>query len=376
MKENELLKYYPIHSIANKGVFGRTNMEYPDGIPMFYNGSCIELNVKASELWIELSVGCDVYEPWCAVKLNDAVMSRQMLLAGSYKICLFRSMNPDDVKNVKFIRELQAMSDDESNFLLVKGFWCDGEFMSVSERSHRIEFIGDSITSGEGTYGAVRDVDWLSMYMSYTKTYMEIIERRFNADVRLMSQGGWGVYVGWDNDLRHNIPSVYDDVCRLACGEMNIRMGARNAYDFSSWEPEVIIINLGTNDTSAFRQPPFTDPETGALWKMESNEDGSFVRSELDKIIRAIVDFLRKLRLVHASSRIVWTFGILGSELEEIILEAISDYKKQSGDDNVDYLPIPNTTEETLGAHFHPGYEAHKIAAKVIGDYLEQLFNS
>lgn len=164
-------------------------------------------------------------------------MSRQMLLPGSYSICLFRNMTFDVSKTMKFFRELQAMSEDDDCHVFVRGFRCDGEFLPVKEFKYKIEFIGDSITSGEGTYGAISDTDWLTMYMSSSENYATYTAKALDADYRLISQGGWGVYCGWDNDVRHNIPSCYEKICGLGLGKVNEAVGAQKDYNFASWKP-------------------------------------------------------------------------------------------------------------------------------------------
>ena len=110
----------------------------------------------------------------------------------------------------KFFHKLQAMSEDNDCHVFVRGFPCDGEFLPVKEHKYKIEFVGDSITSGEGTYGAISDTDWLTMYMSSSENYATFTAKALDADYRIISQGGWGVYCGWDNDVRHNIPSYYE----------------------------------------------------------------------------------------------------------------------------------------------------------------------
>ncbi len=44
------------------------------------------------------------------------------------------------------------------------------------------------------------------MYMSSSENYATFTAKALDADYRIISQGGWGVYCGWDNDVRHNIP--------------------------------------------------------------------------------------------------------------------------------------------------------------------------
>ncbi|MDE6065071.1 MAG: GDSL family lipase, partial [Lachnospiraceae bacterium] len=199
MTQNENLKTYTLQEVPHYKVHGRTDSsQYP--LPLFWNGSAIEVNVTGSELWIDIDVDFDCHEPWICCAINGAVMSRQMLLPGSYSLCLFRGMSPDAVKNVQFVRELQAMSEDDACHILIRGFRTDGHFSPIPDRKFKLEFIGDSITSGEGTYGAKEDVDWIPMYMGVSRNYAALTAQALNAEARLISQGGWGALCGWDNN--------------------------------------------------------------------------------------------------------------------------------------------------------------------------------
>ncbi|MCR5279129.1 MAG: GDSL family lipase [Lachnospiraceae bacterium] len=369
-----MLKSYDIQEISNLKIHGRT-IEKASPLPLFWSHSGIEVNCTGSELWVVVETDSDFHEPWVASELNGALLSRQMLLPGTHEICLYRSMVPGVVKNVKFYRELQAMGDDEKVHLLVKGLKTDGEFLPVTDKRLRFEFIGDSITSGEGTYGGREDTEWLSMYMSSSRTYYNIIERCMDAECRSISQGGWGVYVGWDNDVRHNIPGIYEPVCGLSKGPVNEKLGAQNEYDFTSWVPDAIIINLGTNDSTSFNMPGMEVPGVG-FCKSRTDENGVRNSEDLAKIRTAIVNFLKLLRQKNPSSLLLWAYGMLGYDLESEIKAAIEEYAKETGDKNVDYLALPDTTERTVGSHSHPGFLSHLAAADVLGPYLAKHFNA
>ena len=370
MTPNSNLKTYSLKDMEYYKIYGRTDEEqYP--LPLFFNGSGIEVNVTGSELWIDIEVDYDMHEPWIFTRLNDSFMSRQMLMSGSYSLCLFRSMSPDAVKNMKFFRELQAMSEDDSCHILIKGFRTDGFFLPVSDKKYKLEFIGDSITSGEGSYGAKEDTDWLAMYMGVSRNYALMVSDALGAEFRLFSQGGWGVLSGWDNDPRHNIPSRYEKICGLAGGEINEKLGASKPYHFESWKPDAIIVNLGTNDASAFNQPEWTNPETGETFKQHKNPDGSFDPSDLNRFKQAVIDFLTMLRRNNPDSHIVWVYGMLGYDLTLAITDAMNSYKNATKDNNVAFLHLPNTTDETVGSHAHPGEKSHARAAKVLTEYLK-----
>ncbi|MBO5166372.1 MAG: GDSL family lipase [Lachnospiraceae bacterium] len=372
MNPNTNLKTYSLKEVPYYKLHGRTDTtQYP--LPLFWNGSAIEVNVTGTELWIDIDVDFDFHEPWVGTSIDGAVMSRQMLMPGSYSICLFRNMTQEPVKNVRFFRELQAMSEDNACHVLIRGFQTDGEFSPVADKPIKLEFIGDSITSGEGTYGAKGDYPWITMFMSSSKHYATMTGEALNADIRLISQGGWGVLCGWDNDPRHSIPTRYEAICGLAEGEFNEQLGAQKPNPFDQWQPDAVIVNLGTNDASAFEQPAFTVPETGEVFKQRKNEDGSFNTEDVARFEKAVVDFLYMLRRNNPNSHIVWTYGMLGYNLSLPIAHAVSTYRAETGDNKAYFLQLPNTTEETIGSRFHPGVKSHERASKVLIEYLQEL---
>lgn len=375
MQQNQNLKTYTLKEIPHYKVHGRTdNSQYP--LPLFWNGSGIEVNTNGTELWIDIDVDFDTFEPWVGTDIDGAFMSRQMLMPGSYSLCLFRNMTMDAVKNVRFYRELQAMSEDNNCHILVRGFRTDGEFFPVSDKRFKLEFIGDSITSGEGTYGPEGDQPWISMFMSSSRNYATMTAKALDADFRLISQGGWGVLCGWDNNPHHNIPSRYEKICGLGLGECNEKLGAQKPNPFHEWKPDAIVVNLGTNDCSAFNQPMWEDPATGESFKQRLNPDGSFVAEDAARFEKAVVDFLYMLRRNNPTSSIVWVYGMLGYDLSLPITNAINTFRKESGDIKTFFLQLPNTTEETVGCRFHPGVKSHERAAKVLTEYLAQLLGA
>lgn len=373
----ENLKTVLVSEIAEDkiNIFGRQcGQKQP--LPLLFNGSAVEVVVTGTELWIDFDTDSDFHEPWVAYEINGAFMSRMMMLPGEHSLCLFRNMEPSAPKRVRFYRELQAMSEDDKSRVLVKGFKLNGELCQVPKYERKIEFIGDSITSGEGSYGAVPDTDWIAMYMSASVNYATMTAKALNADYHIISQGGWGVFCGWDNDPRHNIPSVYEKVCGLATGAYNEALGTQKPYDFSKWQADAIIVNLGTNDATSFNMVPFYNPDDGKTYKMRYQEDGvTYNQEDEQNIINAISAFLETIRKNSPNALIAWCYGMLGYELKETIQKGIAAYKEKSGDENVELVLLQDTKGEYFGAHMHPGAKAHVRAAEDITAYLKKKLN-
>ena len=370
--EEKQLKLQTITELKEKKIHGRIGtVTLP--LTLFWTGSALELNCRASELWIEVEADYELYEPWISIQINLEKVSRMMLPKGRQWICVFRGMNKDIVKNVRIVKETQAMSGDPRCCLKLHQVKTDGSFESVEEKPYKLEFIGDSITSGEGAVGAKQEEDWIPMWFSAIDNYTAMTAKRVNADYRVISQSGWGVLTSWDNNPKGNIPDIYDKVCGLLSGEENINLGALEEHDFTSWQPDVVVINLGTNDAGAFTSPEWRDETTGEHHKQRLNEDGSFHEEDLQAFEAAIVRFLAKLRHHNPGAQLVWAYGMIGIVLMPAIYRAVDTYQRDTGDKRVTVFQLPNTTEDTVGARNHPGYPAHRKTAEELGDFLKQF---
>lgn len=252
----------PLSALPRVRMLGR----HPQGggpAPLFYTAAGFVCRFTGSELHLHLNAGFTMYEPWLSVELNGARIARFPVAAGESEICLFRGMTPGMPKTVRVLKDVQAMHGDPAHFVQVTGLSApDGEFLPLPAPACRLEFIGDSITSGEGALGAQCEEDWVSPFFSAVDHYARMTADALGADWRIVSQSGWGLLSSWDNDPHRRVMDFYDTVCGLAVGAHNEALGAQQPYDFAAWPADAVIINLGTNDEHALDNPPWTDPGT------------------------------------------------------------------------------------------------------------------
>lgn len=374
MRENTGLKTYALSEIDHLKVHGRTTGNLSP-LTLFWTGSGIELNVKGTELWIEVEVDYDIYEPWISILINEVPVSRQMLTLGRSWIPVFRGMSGRNVKNVRVVKDVQAMSSDSNGSLQIHAVKCDGVFVPVPEAQYKIEFIGDSITSGEGAIGAKVEEDWIPMWFSAIHNYCTMIANALNADYRILSQSGWGVRSSWDNNPHCNLPDYYESVCGVLTGEKNKALGAFQENDFITWQPDVVVINLGTNDAGAFNSPEWKDEVTGETYKQRLNEDGSYHEEDRSKFEDAVVKFLFKLRKCNPNAHLLWAYGMIDISMMPSIYRAIDFYSNKTGDRKVTVFQLSLTTDETIGARKHPGRLAHEKVAKELTYYIKQILS-
>lgn len=326
--------------------------------PLFYTGSGVELNVKGSELYIEFESHFSAYENYICIYVNNALIQRRMIDNGHERVCVFRNMDADSVKNIKILKATQAFGSDSVNYLAITGFESDGDFLPVEEATFKIEFIGDSITSGEGLCGQKEDMEWLPMYFDIDGNYTKLTADMLDADFNIVSQSGWGVMSSWDNITDNRVPRIYEYVCSPLTDEYNVKNGSQEKYDFSSFPADYVVINLGTNDFTAL--------------------NGTFDMDRLDALTHAVSDFISTVRKNQPNAAILWAYGVLGDSLESVISDGVADYIRETNDHKVYYLPLEPIDEEDFGSREHPGRTAHEklataISNRIIGLRIHEL---
>lgn len=367
----ESLKKLMLSQIPELKINGRTAYDAsgkPEVNPLalFWAGSGIEFNVAATEMWINLKSDCALFEPWILIVINGAVISRMMLPPGSHRVCVFRTFAPTEFHNVQIIKDTQAMSEDQSHSLVVESVEVsqDCRFAPVPGKKLKIEFVGDSITSGEGLAGAKDEMKWISAWMSMNGNYTFLVADKLKADIRLISQGGWGVYWSWCSNTDCAMPAYYEQVCGLAGGEKNVRLGAVQKNRFDLWQPDCIVVSLGTNDAS------------GCLHASEDAGAGHrFRKEDIEHIKNAVKEFLLILRKNNKNAFILWIYGIIGDDLKPAIEDGIADYMLMSGDKRVSLQMLPKMKIESCGSRNHPGLEVHKQVADIVADELKRILS-
>lgn len=354
-----LLSEIPELKVHGRTACDRSGKPEMNPLALFWAGSGIELNLAATEMWINLKSDYDFFEPWIIVLINGAIISRFMVPSGEHRICIFRNFDPKEIHNIRIIKDTQAMSEDQSHSLVIQSLEVseDCQFSPIPEKKLKIEFIGDSVTSGEGLSGAKNEMKWISPWMSMNGNYTFLIAEKLDADIRIFSQGGWGVYWSWCGNTDCALPGYYEQVCGLAGGEKNVRLGAIQKNRFDLWQPDCIVVSLGTNDAS------------GCL--KASGERGKYRQEDLQAIEDCVKEFLLIIRKNNKNAFILWVYGIIGNEIQPAIENGIADYMMMSGDKRVAFKRLPSMTMDETGSRNHPGLSVHKKIADVICEELK-----
>ncbi len=358
----------------NIKVLGRTSSEEP--YVLFWTGSRYEMNVKASSLSVKIRASYGNQEQWICVLVDGVRLIRMPLSNGENEIMILRNRNREQEHNIRIVKDTPIMPGDGEHYIELTDVLIDGELLPVPERKHKLLFIGDSITSGEGAIGARGENDWVSELFSATDNYAYMTAELVDADYQSLSQSGWGVCCGYDNDTRHVMPIAWDKVCALAYADGPVRpiRGAEKDYDFQAFVPDAIIINLGTNDANGVTMPPMKNPDTGVTFGMKLAEDGSLSKESAKAFLNSAVPFLSKIYEAYPKAKLYWTYGMLGTLLEPVIKEALSTFAKLHQTECPEYIALPEITNDTVGARFHPGLPCHRQTANRIAGVLNRYF--
>ena len=353
------MKEYTMNQIPHKRILGRNVYKNDDEqLALFWGGAALEVNIKAREIWACISTTYDNLEQWLAVEINGAPVSRFMLSKEKTWYCLARNMNPGKENLISIIKDTQALNEDPTHSLVIHALGLDeaGEFVPVKPRSCSIEFIGDSITAGEGTVGAPDEMDWISQWMSASKTYAIQTAKLMNADWNTMGKSGWGICWAWDGNRECKIPPHYEQVCSVLKDENSVALGSLQKWDFNGGRgSDFVVINLGTNDESGMNAGV---PE---------------------EIISSVKQFLTVIRAHNPNAKILWCWGMLPLQtVPALIQKGVDEYKTATGDANVYTLELDSLfelekTPQEKGSRGHPGVKTHQAAATKIFDMFKRL---
>ena len=371
------MKSYKISEIENKRILGRTTpIEKDNPLTLFWAASALELNVKSNEVYILISSNYERNEPWVSIYVNGRPISRFLVEKGDPKwVCIAKNLNIEKENLISIYKDTQPMSDDKTHSLFIHevGLSEGGTFLPPIPRKLKIEFVGDSITSGEGLGGGPDEWDWIPQFFVGSSTYAAQTARKLNADFSVVSQSGWGICWGWDGNRNTKIPPHYEQICGLCGSDYHKSLGSQEAFDFKGGS-DFVVVNLGTNDNGAFYQPPWQQNEK---YKLTLNEDGTVGEKDSEIIIEGVKDFLKTIRRNNPNAIIIWVYGMIKLQLVPPLIQiAVEEYIFESGDKRVytlelDAMEDVEKLEEDKGSRGHPGPKTHLLAAYKLSDFIK-----
>lgn len=210
----------------------------------------------------------------------------------------------------------------------------------------KIEFIGDSITCGYGVDDPDKEHHFKTSTEDVTKAYAYKTAQALDADYSMVSISGYGIISGYTDSGKkpeQTIPQYYDKLGFSYNKFADSLEVAGLEWNFDNYKPDIVVINLGTNDMS-YAKNELTQAEF---------EEG-------------YIKFLKQVRSHNPDSYIFCTYGVMGNTLIRNIKNVCDKYSEETGDNKVTFFTLPMQDENKNGivADWHPSEATHEICAQ------------
>ena len=226
--------------------------------------------------------------------------------------------------------------------------------------SRKIEFIGNSITCGYGNEGLKKEEGFDYATENHYYSYASITARNLQAQHWVVARSGIGAYRNYDGPKTgnpdSNMPVQYEYTGYAWKPELRKEPTfLQEKWDFNRYQPDVVCINLGTNDLST------------------PNYDLSLLKQGYQKLLKMVRQHNPKAKIVFLTGSMLYHQEL---QLAKQLLDAVTAEAQKAGDKEVyrfDMAPINGN--EFYGNDWHPNiYQDEKMAGELTA-YLRKLMN-
>lgn len=221
-----------------------------------------------------------------------------------------------------------------------------GDICPAPQRDVRIEFIGDSITAGYGLDEENPNAEFSTRTENFSETYAYLAAKELAADCYAVAFSGYGVLTGFSSNGLANdyvIFKHYDSTLSNSTDAPD--------WDFTGFTPNIVVVNLGTNDASY------------------CSTQGS-----IDSFVSEYKRLLGVIRQRNGSAYILCVLGDMNNSLYPSIERAVGEYTAESGDSSVKCATL-SFDMGTYGSAIdgHPNKQSNELAAQTLVNELRSL---
>lgn len=235
---------------------------------------------------------------------------------------------------------LEKLTESQSGGGRFLGFFTDGDPLPARPRTRRIEFIGDSYTVGYGNTSTTRTCPGTMVHdtTDTQQAFGPLLAKRLDADYRINAYSGFGIVRNYDGGTADSsLPTIYP---RLKPDDANHLENPARA-----WQPQLVVINLGTNDFS-------TPVKAGERWKDEAALKAAYHAR--------YVQFVRDLHRAKPQAR----FVLMGSDQFFPEVEKVAAELRKGPAVPVSTLQF--TGLDLGGCDYHPSLQDNRLLADML----------
>lgn len=215
------------------------------------------------------------------------------------------------------------------------------------DRELKLEVIGDSISCGDGIYadinkyGGTQGDGW--------STYAAEAARNLNADLNTIAISGNGLISSLFGTPLLNLSDQFPYIDR----QIYRKDGREIKWDYSRYQSDVVVINLGTNDRAGV------------------GEGKMFTEQDFEN---AYVKFMEYIKSVYPHCKIIACLGAMGLELKPSIEKAVERVNEKGTEYAYTLWFTPDIESDGLSAdETHPSLKAHNRYGIQLTDKVEEV---
>jgi hypothetical protein len=321
---------------------GRIDFAKPAAPVISWPGSSIEGNFTGGSLAVKLDdqLGKNFFNVFIDGDLAHPVIVEAVKGGKTYPVAAGLAPGPH-----RFLITKRTEGEEGATAFLGLELADGGKLLAPPPRKQRrIEFFGDSITSGMGNEAADGKPDDVLREKNNFLSYASITARALDAEAHIISQSGIGVMISWFPFI---MPDFYD--------QLNAVGNNDSKWDFGSWTPDVVVINLMQNDS----------------WLIDDHKRLVPMPDDAQRV-QAYKQFVQKIRALYPKAYIVCALGSMdairpGSRWPGYVRDAVAQIREEQKDQRIDALIFDFT-----GYTAHPRVRHHQANAARLSAFIRQ----
>ena len=349
-------------SFSDFNWFGRY-LDYEGTRYFDYSASGFEFSFCGTKAWCKILSDPELFEEDSKgilgvfitdIESGNTELKKMVLSQKENHLVLFESDKSQKV-SIKVMR----FSEAYYGYSGLTDIEIDGELIELpkEEKKLKLEFIGDSITCGYGIDGFLGKDGFKTEQERPDLTYAYLAAGNLNADAHLICRSGTGLIscaVASDDAKEPDLQEpLMNQLWPYTDRFLSERLGIEpEVWDESRFSPDVVIINLGTNDES-------------------------WVNGRRDRKASFVNLYEQLLEAVHrrsAKAAILGCLGVCGQQMCDPVMEAIEHFSKNFPKVKTKFLMFPLQQKvDGIGANWHPSAKTHKIMSDFLTEDIKAL---
>ena len=269
---------------------------------------------------------------------------------GDTTIILSNRLSKNKEYEVLLFKRTENLDNKPAEFM---GFLVDNKATifdaATLYKPRKMEFIGNSITCAFGTESKNKNSKFEARTENNYLSYALVLARAFDADVQVTARSGHGVVRNYNDKSKMSaqettVPKIF---------ERTFDSDKQSIWDFS-YKPDVVVINLGTNDYSTLPHP----------------DKAVFIDTYLK--------FIARIRALYGTQ--IPVFCVVGPMIDEpcysIVKEMVEIQRTLHKDTKTYFIGIPTAAldlAKDFGAATHPGGDGQKKMAQIVAPVISSV---